>query len=102
MQTVVSTVCFRMLYESGNTVKNAVLRVWSDYSPCWRGSGQGYSNRYDRAHGRTGSAIMVHGGCRSGVCFAMSDPAIEEIYGLAWEDLRGGQDFSVCTSFLFA
>jgi murein L,D-transpeptidase YafK len=53
----------------------------------------GYPNSYDRAHGRTGSAIMVHGNCVSDGCFAMTDPAIEEIYGLAREALRRGQPF---------
>jgi murein L,D-transpeptidase YafK len=53
----------------------------------------GYPNSYDRAHGRTGSAIMVHGSCVSDGCFAMTDPVIEEIYGLAREALRRGQPF---------
>ena len=39
----------------------------------------GYPNRYDRAHGRTGAAIMVHGNCVSIGCFAMTDPIIEEL-----------------------
>ena len=34
----------------------------------------GYPNAYDRAHGRTGSAIMVHGDCVSIGCYAMTDP----------------------------
>ncbi len=33
----------------------------------------GYPNAYDRAHGATGSAIMVHGICSSMGCFAMTD-----------------------------
>ena len=52
----------------------------------------GYPNEYDRFHGRTGSAIMVHGGSASIGCFAMGDAAIEEIYTLAETALRGGQD----------
>lgn len=43
----------------------------------------GYPNNYDRAHGRTGSALMVHGKCRSAGCYAMTDALIEEIYALA-------------------
>lgn len=42
----------------------------------------GYPNRFDRAHKRTGSAIMVHGNCVSIGCFAMTDARIEEIYTL--------------------
>jgi murein L,D-transpeptidase YafK len=53
----------------------------------------GYPNAYDRAHGRTGSALMVHGSCVSVGCYAMTDPGIEEIYALADAALRGGQPF---------
>ena len=51
----------------------------------------GYPNSFDSAHSRTGSAIMVHGECVSIGCFAMTDPAIEEIYALADGAFRGGQ-----------
>jgi murein L,D-transpeptidase YafK len=51
----------------------------------------GYPNSYDRAHNRTGSAIMVHGDCVSIGCFAMTDPAIDEIYALADGAFRTGQ-----------
>jgi murein L,D-transpeptidase YafK len=51
----------------------------------------GYPNAYDLFHGRTGSAIMVHGGCTSVGCFAMTDPQIEEIYPIVEAALRGGQ-----------
>lgn len=51
----------------------------------------GYPNAYDRAHGRTGSAIMVHGSCVSIGCFAMTDAGIEEIYALVEDALVGGQ-----------
>ena len=51
----------------------------------------GYPNSYDKANGRDGSALMVHGDCRSAGCFAMTDALIEEIYALARESFRGGQ-----------
>lgn len=51
----------------------------------------GYPNRYDRAHKRTGSAIMVHGSCVSAGCFAMTDDGVERIYILAEDALKGGQ-----------
>ena len=51
----------------------------------------GYPNGYDKANGRGGSALMVHGDCRSAGCFAMTDALIEEIYALARELFRGGQ-----------
>src|SRR5262249_53482866 len=43
----------------------------------------GYPNAYDRAHGRTGGDIMMHGGCSSAGCYAITDEQIAEIYALA-------------------
>ena len=34
---------------------------------------------------------MVHGGCESVGCYAMTDYEMEEIYGLADEAFKGGQ-----------
>jgi murein L,D-transpeptidase YafK len=51
----------------------------------------GFPNAFDRSLGRTGSFLMVHGGCRSVGCYAMTDSAMEEIYGLVDEAFKGGQ-----------
>lgn len=51
----------------------------------------GYPNAFDRAHGRTGSYLMVHGACVSIGCYAMTDVAIEEIYSLVAAALEQGQ-----------
>lgn len=51
----------------------------------------GYPNTYDRAHGRTGSHLMIHGACSSAGCYSMTDEYVQEIYALARESLRGGQ-----------
>lgn len=51
----------------------------------------GYPNAYDRAHGRTGSHIMVHGACSSRGCFSMTDKQISEIYAVVREAFSGGQ-----------
>lgn len=51
----------------------------------------GYPNAFERAQGWTGSALMVHGNCVSIGCYAMTDPAIEEIYTLVDAALRAGQ-----------
>lgn len=51
----------------------------------------GYPNEYDRAHGRTGSLLMVHGDCVSSGCYAMTDRQIEEIYRLAEAAFKNGQ-----------
>jgi len=51
----------------------------------------GYPNSYDRALGRTGDSVMVHGKCRSAGCYAMTDALVEEIYGVTREALKAGQ-----------
>ncbi len=51
----------------------------------------GYPNAYDRAYDRTGSALMIHGGCLSVGCFAMTDEKIEEIYELVDGALKDKQ-----------
>ena len=51
----------------------------------------GFPNAYDRSLGRTGSDLMVHGGCRSVGCYAMTNAGIDEIYGLVYEAFQGGQ-----------
>lgn len=51
----------------------------------------GFPNSYDRAQGRDGQFLMVHGKCKSAGCYAMTDALMEEIYGLAREALKGGQ-----------
>lgn len=51
----------------------------------------GFPNAYDRAHGRTGSHLMIHGACSSAGCYSMTDDRVEEIYALARDALRGGQ-----------
>ena len=52
----------------------------------------GFPNAFDRASNRTGSYILVHGGCTSVGCFAMTDPVMEQIYALSEKALHGGQD----------
>jgi murein L,D-transpeptidase YafK len=51
----------------------------------------GFPNAYDRANGRTGTFLMIHGGCSSAGCYAMTDEQIAEIYALAREAFLGGQ-----------
>jgi len=50
----------------------------------------GFPNKFDRAWGRTGSELMVHGDCSSRGCYSMTDEAIAEIYALARESFAGG------------
>ncbi|MGD9668465.1 MAG: hypothetical protein AB7U75_05340 [Hyphomicrobiaceae bacterium] len=51
----------------------------------------GFPNLYDRVHGRTGSFLMVHGGCSSVGCYAVTNAAIDEIWRLVTSALDGGQ-----------
>ncbi|MCG8272007.1 murein L,D-transpeptidase [Aquamicrobium sp. NLF2-7] len=51
----------------------------------------GYPNSYDRANGRTGSNLMVHGACSSAGCYSMTDQQIEEIYAFGRDAFQGGQ-----------
>jgi murein L,D-transpeptidase YafK len=56
----------------------------------------GFPNAFDRANGRTGQHLMVHGACSSAGCYSMSDDQVEEIYAFARDAFRGGQtDFQI-------
>lgn len=61
----------------------------------------GFPNAYDRAQGRTGSFLMIHGACLSVGCYAMTDPLIEEIYVLVEAALKSGQDHVPVHAFPF-
>jgi murein L,D-transpeptidase YafK len=61
----------------------------------------GFPNAFDRSLGRTGSFLMVHGGCKSVGCYAMMDHAMDEIYGLVDEAFRGGQEKVQLEAFPF-
>jgi len=51
----------------------------------------GFPNAYDRAHGRTGQHLMVHGACSSAGCYSMTDEQVEQIYAFGRDAFRGGQ-----------
>lgn len=51
----------------------------------------GFPNAFDRQLGRTGSALMVHGGCSSVGCYAITDASVDEVYAVVEAALRGGQ-----------
>jgi murein L,D-transpeptidase YafK len=53
----------------------------------------GFPNVLDRALLRTGSYILIHGGCSSVGCFAMTNAVISEVFGLVAMALQGGQRF---------
>lgn len=61
----------------------------------------GYPNTYDRSHGRTGTHLMVHGACSSAGCYSMTDELVEQIYALARDAIRGGQDYFQVQAYPF-
>lgn len=52
----------------------------------------GFPNAYDRQLGRTGSDLMVHGGCTSIGCYAITDAKVDEVYAVVEAALGAGQD----------
>ncbi len=62
----------------------------------YRGFDLSFPNVYDEDQGRTGSAILIHGGCGSIGCYAMTNAVIDELFEIATEAFDGGQPhFSV-------
>lgn len=61
----------------------------------------GFPNEFDRAWGRTGDFIMIHGICSSRGCYAMTDEQVGEIYSLARESFFGGQQSFQVQAFPF-
>lgn len=72
----------------------------------------GYPNAFDRAHGRTGSYLMVHGNCVSVGCYAMASSwlpfgggrnrPIEEIWTVMTAAFRAGQKAVPVHAFPFS
>ena len=79
-------------------VKPNNLNPWSRFHLSFN---LGFPNQYDRYHGRTGSALMVHGNCVSIGCYAMTDKYIEEIYTLIHFAFESGQPFVRVHAFPF-
>ena len=80
-------------------VSEGRMNPWSSYHLSFD---LGYPNAFDRAHGRTGSALMVHGNCVSIGCYAMGDDAIEEIWTLMAAAFTAGQRIVRVHAFPFA
>jgi murein L,D-transpeptidase YafK len=51
----------------------------------------GYPNAHDAALGRTGSFVMIHGGCSSVGCYAMTDAVVDELWQLVTAAFAAGQ-----------
>ncbi len=79
-------------------VNSSRLNPWSRFHLSFN---LGYPNAYERYHGRTGSALMVHGNCVSIGCYAMTDPLMNEIYALSEAALKAGQPYFRVHAFPF-
>jgi murein L,D-transpeptidase YafK len=53
----------------------------------------GYPNPFDTLHARSGSYILIHGGCASIGCFAMTNGVHKELHELAVRVLDAGQPY---------
>jgi murein L,D-transpeptidase YafK len=61
----------------------------------------GFPNAYDAHHARTGSYLMVHGGCGSVGCYAMTDGVVGELWALINAAFDAGQDRFAVHAFPF-
>lgn len=82
----------RQAPEGFYTVGPALMNPHSNYHLAIN---TGFPNSFDKANGRTGSLLMIHGDCASAGCYAMTDAQISEIYGLARDALAGRPWFQV-------
>ena len=51
----------------------------------------GYPNIYDRMHGYSGVALMIHGGCDSAGCYAIEDQPMQEVFTAVRDAIKAGQ-----------
>jgi len=61
----------------------------------------GFPNVYDKANGRSGTHLMIHGACSSSGCYSMTDEQIIEIFALARDAFKGGQESVQLQAFPF-
>ncbi len=78
----------RQAPEGFYTITPALLNPNSEF---YLAINTGFPNSFDKANGRDGSFLMIHGSCWSSGCYAMTDEQIAEIYALARESFAGGQ-----------
>lgn len=71
------------------------------YSKYYLAINTGYPNRYDQANARGGSNLMIHGACSSAGCYSMTDGQMLEIFALARDAFKGGQETIQLQAFPF-
>lgn len=78
----------RQAPEGFYTIRPGQMNPNSDY---YLSFNIGFPNAFDRANGRSGAHLMVHGACSSSGCYSMSDESIAEIFAFGRDSFRGGQ-----------
>ncbi len=78
----------RQAPEGFYTVRPAQMNPRSSYHLSFN---IGFPNAYDRANGRTGQNLMVHGACSSSGCYSMTDQSVAQIYAFGRDAFQGGQ-----------
>lgn len=71
------------------------------YSKYYLAINTGYPNRYDQINARGGSNLMIHGACSSAGCYSMTDGQMLEIFALARDAFKGGQETIQLQAFPF-
>jgi murein L,D-transpeptidase YafK len=61
----------------------------------------GYPNKFDRAYGRSGRNLMIHGACSSSGCYSISDAAVLQVFAFARDAFKGGQKSFQIQAFPF-
>jgi murein L,D-transpeptidase YafK len=82
----------RQAPEGFYTITPALMNPNSNY---YLAINTGFPNSFDKANGREGSFLMIHGDCWSSGCYAMSDEQIAEIFAMARDSLAGRPSFQV-------
>jgi murein L,D-transpeptidase YafK len=82
----------RQAPEGFYTITPALMNPNSNY---YLAINTGFPNSFDKANGREGSFLMIHGDCWSSGCYAMSDEQIAEIFAMARDALAGRPSFQV-------
>ncbi len=77
--------------QSPEGIYQVTARLMNPASRWHRSFNLGFPNSFDKAHGRTGSYLMVHGGCSSVGCYAMTNQGAEDLFNLAKAAFAGGQ-----------
>jgi murein L,D-transpeptidase YafK len=84
-------------YEGDRQSPEGLYRITTQdliVNPRWdRAMNINYPNSFDRVNGRSGSSILIHGGCGSIGCFAIQNQNVEDVYGAVRAALKNGQAY---------